>query len=61
MEENESVYQDGNEPYAKRRMDTCRSCEKYRHFVCMECGCFMPVKTRLRAAECPLKKWLKET
>ena len=29
-------------------------------YVCKQCGCFMPVKTRLRSSNCPLQKWTAE-
>ena len=25
--------------------------------TCQECGCFMPAKTRLKGAVCPIGKW----
>jgi len=48
------------EPFALRRIKICRECDQYKHFVCMQCGCFMPLKTKLRSAECPIAKWAKE-
>ena len=41
------------------RWETCQACE---HFykptgTCKECGCFMKLKTKLRAASCPVGKW----
>lgn len=45
------------------RMDMCRSCE---HFIsltsqCSQCGCYMPAKTTLSNAECPIGRWHKES
>jgi hypothetical protein len=41
-----------------RRMKTCEDCDKYLATKqCSECGCFMPLKTRLQHAVCPLNKW----
>jgi len=54
---------DQNEPpesYAQARLAICRTCEHYKMFVCTQCGCFMPAKTRFKWTECPLKKWSKE-
>ena len=51
---------DPPEPFAQKRIAICRECEHYRMFVCTQCGCFMPAKTRIRFTECPLKKWLRE-
>lgn len=40
------------------RMDICRSCDKLSVInFCGECGCFMPLKTRLRGSSCPIGKW----
>ena len=41
------------------RWDMCQACE---HFfkptgTCKECGCFMKLKTKLKAATCPVGKW----
>jgi len=42
----------------RRRYSMCEECE---HFMktkqCSECGCFMPLKTRLLNAKCPVGKW----
>ena len=45
------------EPFAIRRIEICRSCEHYVALFCKQCGCFMPVKTRIRQVKCPLDKW----
>jgi len=43
------------------RMETCKGCEHYQVVCnmprCNECGCFALLKTELKAAKCPLKKW----
>ena len=41
------------------RLKTCRSCE---HFwkstdICSICKCYMPAKTWVSIAECPIQKW----
>lgn len=43
----------------KERMEICKKCPKYRKLIktCKECGCFMPLKTRIRWAECPDGLW----
>ena len=48
------------EHYALKRIKICRQCEHYKMFICTQCGCFMPAKTRLKGAECPKQFWLKE-
>lgn len=46
---------------AYERIKVCESCDKYlkRAKICGECKCFMPAKSRLRYADCPLGKWEK--
>ena len=49
---------DDNRP-AIDRMKECLQCE---HFFkptrqCKKCGCFMPVKVRLKGSSCPVGKW----
>jgi hypothetical protein len=41
------------------RMSTCLDCDRYIHITsqCKECGCIMPLKTKLKNASCPLGKW----
>jgi hypothetical protein len=43
----------------KERMDICKGCPELMTITkqCKACGCFMFAKTKLRYAECPLKKW----
>lgn len=54
-----NVYLKAEEAY--ERIKICESCDKYIRLakICSECKCFMPSKTRLRFAECPIGKWLK--
>ncbi len=42
------------------RYKICKSCDKFNNTLktCTVCHCFMPVKTKLNWAECPLKKWV---
>jgi hypothetical protein len=41
------------------RYAICLYCEHLDKTVkiCNKCGCFMPAKTRIKDAECPIKKW----
>jgi hypothetical protein len=41
------------------RMETCRQCENFNSnfSTCKICRCFMPAKTKLLIATCPVKKW----
>ena len=45
-----------------KRMDLCRSCEHFINMTsqCSQCGCYMPAKTTLSNAECPVGKWNQE-
>jgi hypothetical protein len=41
------------------RLRICGECPAFKHDSgeCQECGCWMPYKTGLASAECPLGKW----
>lgn len=43
----------------ERRIAVCQSCDRLSQPMsrCLECGCFMAVKARLRTTDCPLMKW----
>jgi len=49
---------DPEEPFAQQRIAICRQCEHYRMYICGQCGCFMPMKTRLKSSRCPINLWL---
>lgn len=45
---------------AEERLKICEACPSLTsHHRCVECGCFMKVKTKIAVASCPLpeKKW----
>lgn len=44
---------------AEARLAICRTCPFFRHTDerCSKCGCYMAVKTYLRAEKCPVGKW----
>lgn len=46
----------------KKRMDICEECPLYQPLLhrCSDCGCIMPLKTKLADAYCPKGKWLAE-
>ena len=48
-----------NENEANQRLNICRGCEFFNHAQerCGKCGCFMAVKTYLKAEKCPVGKW----
>ena len=52
-----SYYVDEN--LEKERYDICLSCPELIALTkqCKQCGCVMPLKTKLRNAVCPLGKW----
>jgi len=41
------------------RLEICNSCEwlNKRLVKCKKCGCFMKLKSTLKAASCPIGKW----
>lgn len=43
----------------KGRLATCDTCPKFVPDTkqCMQCGCYMEAKAKIRTAECPLGKW----
>lgn len=44
---------------SERRYSICRECPRLIKATkqCRECGCVMPLKVKIRNAECPLNKW----
>lgn len=47
--------QTSNKKTHKQRLQICQKCPNYSKFwkTCKICHCFMPLKTKLRWAECP--------
>ena len=40
------------------RYAICKECPSLKNtHKCGQCGCYMPVKTKLTKATCPAKKW----
>ncbi len=39
------------------RLEICKSCEKFKSNICIECGCAMTLKTMYADSSCPLHKW----
>lgn len=48
-----------SEKVRNERFEICKACPKLIPITnqCMECGCFMKLKTKLSASTCPLGKW----
>ena len=48
-----------SEEESVKRMDICLDCDRLLTIThqCKECGCFMKMKVKLKAATCPLGKW----
>jgi hypothetical protein len=44
---------------SKERLEICKSCSSYKNNIsmCMECGCIMPLKVKIKNASCPKDKW----
>lgn len=41
-----------------QRIDICKSCNRLSLLkFCKECHCYMPLKTYITSANCPLGKW----
>lgn len=43
----------------EKRYTTCLECPELIQLTkqCKKCGCFMPLKTKLTSAVCPIGKW----
>jgi len=48
-----------SEDQANARLEICKTCEFFNatQSRCTKCGCFMAVKTYLKAERCPVGKW----
>jgi len=44
----------------KKRLEICEKCPSKTGVRCRDCGCYLSLKTGIKAAECPLKKWARE-
>jgi hypothetical protein len=44
---------------ANSRLEICKTCEFFNSIQsrCNKCGCFMAVKTYLKAEKCPIGRW----
>lgn len=44
---------------ANKRLSICKKCEFFNNLSqrCSKCGCFLAVKTYLKAERCPVGKW----
>jgi len=41
----------------QRRMEICKECEHFTGSRCRKCGCYLAMKTKIKSAQCPIKKW----
>jgi hypothetical protein len=41
----------------RRRLETCRACDRRNDKRCTACGCWIALKARGRAFSCPLGRW----
>lgn len=46
-----------DEKISEERLNICKSCDMFINNLCRSCGCFMPIKTKIAHASCPLHKW----
>jgi hypothetical protein len=44
---------------ARERYTICKSCDEFNNILktCKQCGCFMPAKSTVAYASCPINKW----
>lgn len=44
---------------SEERYNVCKNCPFFYNVLktCKKCGCFMPAKTKLNFAKCPMRKW----
>ena len=44
--------------FYQKRMEICQLCEHITDKkTCKICGCFLPLKTKIRSFGCPIDKW----
>lgn len=41
------------------RLSACESCDRRQEGQCLECGCFVSLRAKGKAWDCPLNKWPK--
>ncbi len=49
-----------DEATANKRLNLCKNCDNLISGMCLKCGCYVEVRTRLKNSECPNydnKKW----
>jgi hypothetical protein len=48
-----------DEELGNTRLEICKGCPELIQLTttCKKCGCFMAVKTKLKASTCPIGKW----
>ena len=49
-----------SEKTIRERFLICQGCDRYKHFLCLECGCIVAAKLRIFDEKCPLQKWSAE-
>jgi hypothetical protein len=40
-----------------RRYSLCQECQWFKNYRCMQCGCFMKIKSKFAAMRCPIGLW----
>lgn len=41
----------------QERLMICQSCEKLVSGTCLDCGCYVEIRSSMRKGRCPNKKW----
>lgn len=52
-------YHKASKELSEARFNICKQCPELIPVLnqCKKCGCFMNLKTTMKLAQCPLKKW----
>lgn len=51
------TYIEGDQALVDSRLAICGTCDQYKINICGQCGCFMPIKAKIKAVGCPINKW----
>ena len=51
------TYIESDQALVDSRLAKCGECEHYKLNICGQCGCYMPVKAKIKTVGCPINKW----
>ena len=49
--------QRADEDLIEKRLKICSECKKRQDQTCLECGCYIQIRSFAKANHCPVKKW----